>query len=366
MSDQITPILMPKWGLSMRVGTLSAWLVDAGTDITPGDEIMDVETDKIANVVEAADGGLLRRCVGQAGEVYPVQALLGVIAPASVSDAEVDAYVEAFETPEVDEEEDTGPSYEFAELDVGKIRYTERGGEGVPVLLIHGFGGDLDNWLFNIDAISEKAPVYALDLPGHGQSVKAITNSNIETMVSSVIQLMDHLGLAKAHLAGHSMGGLVAAQAAISNPGRVASVSLICSAGLGDDINSDYLDGFVAAANRKELKPKLKHLFADESLVSRSMVDDLLKYKRLDGVQTFLDELKNNLFSNGKQVVNVIAGLERLDCPQQVIWGEADAIIPHTHANGITGATVTVIANAGHMVMMEESSQVNELLKDIL
>ena len=56
MSDQITPILMPKWGLSMRVGTLSAWLVAAGTDITPGDEILDVETDNIANVVEAADG----------------------------------------------------------------------------------------------------------------------------------------------------------------------------------------------------------------------------------------------------------------------------------------------------------------------
>lgn len=366
MSDQITPILMPKWGLSMRVGTLAAWLVEAGTEITPGDEIMDVETDKIANVVEAADGGLLRRCVGQAGEVYPVQALLGVIAPSSVSDAEIDAYVDAFEMPEIEEEEDTGPSHAFAELDIGKIRYTERSGEGVPVLLIHGFGGDLDNWLFNIDAIAERAPVYALDLPGHGQSVKAVTNPNLETMVSSVIQLMDHLKLTKMHLVGHSMGGLVAAQTAIANPSRVASVSLICSAGLGDAINSEYIDGFVAAANRKELKPKLKHLFADESLVNRSMVDDLLKYKRLDGVQTFLEALKNNLFSNGKQAVNLIAGLDALDCPQQVIWGEADAIIPQAHANSITGATVTVVANAGHMVQMEESSRVNELLKDML
>jgi hypothetical protein len=44
MNDQITPILMPKWGLSMRVGTLAVWHVDVGTEITPGDEIMDVET----------------------------------------------------------------------------------------------------------------------------------------------------------------------------------------------------------------------------------------------------------------------------------------------------------------------------------
>ena len=40
------------------------------------------------------------------------------------------------------------------------------------VILIHGFGGDLDNWLFNIDALAEKATVYALDIPGHGQSTK--------------------------------------------------------------------------------------------------------------------------------------------------------------------------------------------------
>lgn len=366
MSDQIIPILMPKWGLSMREGTLAAWHVNEGTDISAGDAIMDVETDKIANEVEAADGGLLRRCVGQAGEVYPVRALLGVLAPTSVSDAEVDAYVNEFEMPEVEEDEDVGPSYEFAELEIGKIRYTERSGEGVPVLLIHGFGGDLDNWLFNIDALSEKAPVYALDLPGHGQSIKNVADPGLETMVDAVVQLMDHLELSKVHLVGHSMGGLVAAQTAISNPDRAASLSLICSAGLGEEINAEYIDGFVSAANRKELKPKLKHLFADEGLVSRSMVDELLKYKRLDGVKEFLDALKDNLFSNGKQSVNVIGALKALDCPQQVIWGEADAVIPWAHANSLTDVTVTIVAGAGHMVQMEESSRVNELLNEIL
>jgi len=366
MSDQITPILMPKWGLSMKEGILAKWHVEEGTEIKPGDEIMDVETDKIANVVEAADGGLLRHRVGEPGGVYPVRALLGVMAPLSVSDADVDAYVNAFEMPEVEEDEDVGPTFEFAELKIGKIRYTGRNGKGVPLLLIHGFGGDLDNWLFNIDALSEKTPVYALDLPGHGQSVKAVENPGLETMVGAVIQLMDHLKVEKMHLAGHSMGGLVAAQTAISNPDRVASLSLISSAGLGKDINAEYIDGFVSAANRKELKPKLKHLFANQDLVSRSMVNDLLKYKRLDGVQTFLEALKDNLFSCGKQVVSVVASLEALECPQQVIWGEADAVIPQAHANGITGATVTVIAGAGHMVQMEESSRVNELLKEFL
>lgn len=366
MSDQIVPILMPKWGLSMKVGTLAAWHVEEGTEIKPGDEIMDVETDKIANVVEAADGGLLRRCVGTAGEIYPVQALLGVLAPASVSDAEIDAYVDAFEMPEVEEDEEEVPSHLTIDLAIGRIRYMAREGEGTPVIFVHGFGGDSDNWLFNVDAIAADAPVYALDLPGHGGSVKTVDNPGLGTMVDAVIQLMDHLSIDKAHLVGHSMGGLVSGQTAIDHGKRVASLTLICSAGLGDEINSDYIDGFVSAQSRKELKPKLKHLFADEGLVSRSMVDALLKFKRLDGVQAFLEALKGNLFSDGKQAAGIAADVAASGVPTTVIWGAEDAVIPQTHSSAVKGAKVDVISGAGHMAMMENAGRVNELIKEQL
>ena len=76
MNDMITAVVMPKWGLSMSEGLLSQWHVAEGDEVAVGDEIMDVETDKIASAVEAADGGLLRRIVGQEGETYPVQSLL--------------------------------------------------------------------------------------------------------------------------------------------------------------------------------------------------------------------------------------------------------------------------------------------------
>ncbi len=366
MSDKITPILMPKWGLSMKEGTLAAWHVAEGTEISPGDEIMDVETDKIANAVEAADGGLLRRHVGQEGEIYPVQALLGVLAPADVSDAEINAYVDAFEMPEVEEEGKAAATHEFVELPVGKICYTARNGEGVPVVLVHGFGGDFDNWRFNIDAISESAPVYALDLPGHGQSSKAIENPGLGTMVDAVVQLLDHLSVEDAHFVGHSMGGLVAGRVAMQHPGRVASLTLICSAGLGDEINGDYISGFVSSASRKELKPHLKALFADESLVSRAMVDDLLKYKRLDGVQAFLDALSLNMFADAKQIERISGNLDGLSCPIQIIWGEHDDVIPVSHASAVSGAKVSVIENAGHMVQMENAARVNDLIKSTL
>lgn len=364
---EITPILMPKWGLSMREGKLAAWHVAEGATITPGDEIMDVETDKIANAVEAADGGLLRRRVGVEGETYPVRALLGVMAPESVSDAEIDAFVAAYEAPAAaGDDEEAGPSYLFAELPAGRIRYAERPGEGVPLVLIHGFGGDLDNWLFNIDALAEGGPVYALDLPGHGQSVKTARPAGLDLMVDTVVAFLDHIGAAKAHLAGHSMGGLIAGSVAAKHPDRVASVTLICPAGLGGEINSGYIDGFVKATGRKDLKPVLTNLFNDKSLVSRAMVDDLLKYKRLDGVQEFLTELAGNLFSGGRQAQQVAGALAASGVPVEVIWGEADAVIPAAHAGAVKGAATHLIPDAGHMVQMEKAADVNRLVREFI
>lgn len=363
MTGLITPILMPKWGLSMKEGKLAVWHVGEGAMISLGDEIMDVETDKIANVVEAADGGLLRRRIGLEGETYLVRALLAVMAPESVSDAEIDAYVADFAVPVSEDVEDGGPSYEFAELGIGRIRYTTRPGSGTPVILIHGFGGDLDNWLFNIDALADAAPVFALDLPGHGQSVKMVANPGLGTMVTTLIAFMDHVGVETAHLVGHSMGGLIAGQTAIDHSERVASLTLICSAGLGAEINSRYIDGFVSATGRKELKPVLGDLFFDQNLVSRSMIEDLLKYKRLDGVQAFLNALKANLFATGRQAVQIAEALGVSGAPCQTIWGASDTIIPAAHAVAVTGAKTTVIDAAGHMVQMEQAARVNDLIK---
>ena len=360
MSEGIVPILMPKWGLSMKQGTLSSWLVEEGSEISPGDEIMDVETDKIANAVEATDGGLLRRRVGTAGETYPVRALLGVLAPPSVPDSEIDAYVASFEAPVVEEEDDGEPVRLFLDLPVGRIRYAERPGDGTPVLLIHGFGGDLDNWLFNIDALSEAGPVVALDLPGHGQSVKSVAAPSLATMTDAVIGLMDSLGVTRAHLVGHSMGGLVAGRIGIDQPDRVSSLTLIAAAGLGEEINGAYLDGFVSAASRRDLKPALVHLFADQALVNRSMVEDVLKYKRLDGVGAFLEALRDAIFPGGRQATSIAGDLAGIGCPCHVIWGAEDAIIPAAHARSVESATV--IDGAGHMVQMEKSTEVNRLI----
>ncbi len=364
MTDtRIVPVLMPKWGLSMKEGKLASWLVEDGTTIKPGDAILEVETDKIAGSLEATEAGVLRRRVGAADTIYPVKALLGVIADPSVPDADIEAYVASYVAPVVDEDEgEQGPKYETADTRSGKLRYAKRGDGGDTVILIHGFGGDLDNWLFNIDALAETATVYALDLPGHGQSSKALDKPGLASLTAALAQFMDKTGIDSAHLAGHSMGGGIAMQMAINHPEKVKSLTLIAPLGLGAEIGT-YVSNFTAAEGRKDLKPVLETLFADKNLVSRKLVDDVLKYKRLDGVGPLLKDLSNGLFENGRQRDAPGKQLAGKLPPTLVIWGKEDQVIPAAHSENLPGASVHVLDNAGHMVFMEKAGEVNALIK---
>jgi pyruvate dehydrogenase E2 component (dihydrolipoamide acetyltransferase) len=354
---------MPKWGLSMKEGKVVTWLVADGTDIGVGTELMDVETDKINGTVEATDAGRLRRRVAEEGVTYPVKALLGVLADDSVSDDDLDAFIAGYVVPADEEDEDAGDGYDSVEVDGIRVRYSRTGSGDKTIVLIHGFGGDLDNWLFNMGPLAAKAEVVALDLPGHGESAIAVPGVTIEALAAFITAFLDELGIGRCHLAGHSLGAAVAAQLALDHPDRVAGLVLIAPAGLGPDINMEYIDGFVHAAGKKDLKPVLSHLFGDESLVTRSLVDGVLRYKRLDGVTDLLGALATALFPNGRQAADPVRRLDARTLPVTVVWGADDRVIPAAHAAAAPeGATVVVLEKAGHMVQMERATEVNELL----
>ena len=95
MTNEIKPINMPKWGMEMSEGDINAWYFAIGDQVNAGDDLVDIETSKIINTVTASDGGVLRAIIGATGETHRVGALLGVIASADTSDADIQAFIDS-------------------------------------------------------------------------------------------------------------------------------------------------------------------------------------------------------------------------------------------------------------------------------
>ena len=371
MSDPIQAITMPKWGLAMEEGMVVAWLAEEGSSIEAGQDLLEIETTKITNVYEAPVPGTLRRSVVAEGETVPVGALLGLIADAAVSDAELDAFVEHFNADfaiKAAEAEAEAPQPETVTAGGLALNYLRTGdGGAVPLVLIHGFGGDLNNWMFNQPTLSEAHEVLALDLPGHGRSSKQIGAADMAALTGVLEDFLEAVGVTRAHLVGHSLGGALALQAAMQQPERVAGLTLLAPAGLGPEINADFIEGFIAAGKRKELRAVLELLVADPALISRDMVNDVLKYKRLDGVSQALRDMADGLFPGGRQQMLDLDGLAQISTPITAIWGENDRILPVGHAELLPEQVqIHRLAGVGHMPHMEASAEVNRWIEAAL
>jgi pyruvate dehydrogenase E2 component (dihydrolipoamide acetyltransferase) len=311
----------------------------------------------------------LRRIAAPAGTTLPVGALLAVAAPEAVPDAEIDAFVAEFAVTPAAAEAAESAAAAFAPRDLDaagrRLRYLERGaGPAVPALLIHGFGGDLNSWMFTQPALAEERRVIAIDLPGHGASVKEVGAGDAETLAGSVEAALAALGVERCHLVGHSLGGALAALVALSGPERAASLSLIAPAGLGREINAAFIDAFRAAGRRREAVEALNLLVHDPGMVSRFMVEEVLRYKRLDGVAAALTAIAAAWFPQGRQALDLGPRILALPVPVQIIWGRADRIVPVAHADQLAARVpIHVLDATGHLPHLERPGEVNRLLR---
>jgi pyruvate dehydrogenase E2 component (dihydrolipoamide acetyltransferase) len=355
----------------MTEGKVLGWLKEPGAPVASGDELLEIETSKITNVMEAPADGILRRIAAPAGTTLPVGGLLAVLAPGAVPEAEIDAFVAGFAVPAPAADPDAaataaGPQ----DLDAAgrRLRCLERGaGDPVPVLLIHGFGGDLNGWMFTQPALAEDRRTVALDLPGHGGSVKEVGGGDAETLTDAVEAALAALGIERVHLVGHSLGGAVASLVALRRTELAASLTLIAPAGLGPEINGAFIDAFLGAARRREAAAALELLVYDPRLVSRFMVEETLRYKRLDGVAASLQAIAASWFPGGRQTLDLAPRIARLQIPVQVVWGRDDRILPVSHAATLAPHfPVHILDKTGHLPHLEQPGEVNRLVGGFL
>ncbi|MEX7494643.1 E3 binding domain-containing protein, partial [Acinetobacter baumannii] len=91
--SEIKTLEIPKWGLSMEEGTIAQWLIKEGDSFNKGDEICEIETTKIVNVLEAPFAGTLRKILAKDGDTLPVGGLIAVCADSEISNAEIEKFI---------------------------------------------------------------------------------------------------------------------------------------------------------------------------------------------------------------------------------------------------------------------------------
>jgi pyruvate dehydrogenase E2 component (dihydrolipoamide acetyltransferase) len=353
LDAKIHPVTVPKWGLTMDEGTIAAWHVAEGTPISIGDELVDIETSKVTNSVQAPVSGVLRRILAQPGQCLPCGALIGVIAAEEVPEAAIAAFIASREPGDgVKSTRESGDGPQVVEVNGVPLRYLISGDNGTPVVFLHGLASDLESWQFVQSAIAQNSKTLSLDLPGHGDSGKDLSAwTGFDDIGGLINQLIDRLGFGKIHLVAHSMGACIALSMARRVPERLSTLTLVSPAGFGVTPAKEFMDELLRARARREVQAVVKYLFADEHKVSRAMVDRLLNYKRIDGVEAVLQRFAELLAAERRTTGEALAGIRT---PVHIIWGTRDRIIPLTEKEALrTVASLNLLEGVGHIPQVE-------------
>ena len=273
------------------------------------------------------------------------------------------------------------PEDHYVKVGNVKTRYWASGNEGTVVILIHGLGGFVENWIYNINVLAQYHRVYALDLAGFGRSDKTSILSSLSQGAQFVHDFMTVQNINRASLVGHSMGGGITLQYAIQFPDRIEKMVLVDSVGLGREmhllvrlISLPFIGEFLSRPSRKGTVQLLKTYIYDPTLITDEFVELCYKMASLPGAQKcFLSCLRNGINYRGIRtdlLRPIMDNLSNIMIPTLVIWGKQDKIFHFSHAylakERIPNVELHVLDPCGHMPQIERPEDINKLLLEFL
>lgn len=252
-----------------------------------------------------------------------------------------------------------------------QIHYREAG-QGFPIVLIHGFTGNLRNWALQIPVLTRELRTVSLDLRGHGHSDKPTRPEDylLEPMRDDVYGLMQHLGIGECYLAGHSMGGMIAQQLILSHPETFRALVLIDTAAeIPDGLRTTERARLVEIAREQGMESVF-----EEQLRTNPMADQLRAQPQFLETwrQQFLLTSREAYLYCAQALSNREPILDRLPAirvPTLVICGENDEpfVGPSRRIHErIAGSQLAMIKDAGHTPQMERTEEFNRVLADFL
>jgi pyruvate dehydrogenase E2 component (dihydrolipoamide acetyltransferase) len=238
-----------------------------------------------------------------------------------------------------------------------------RADAGIPVVLLHGFGGDRQTWLNIQTALAPRKRSIAFDLPGHGEALDWPRIGNAGIAAKAVTQSLETLGLTNVHLVGHSMGGAVAALIALRNPDMVASLTLLAPGGFGPEINHRLLRRYAAATEPEAMEILLEQFFGWEFKLPKFLARTAAESRRRPGAAGTLETIANEIIDGSVQKTLPRNELAELPMPVKVVWGTQDRVLPTRQAHKLPGTVAThIFERVGHMVHLEIPKEVTRLI----
>ncbi len=256
----------------------------------------------------------------------------------------------------------------------GAIHYHEAGA-GPALVLIHGSGPGVTGWANfqgNFPLFAHHFRTLIIDLPGYGGSTPVAGNPMV-TAAEAVIRFMDALGVAKAHILGNSLGGIVGSMVAAQNPARVDRFVTIGGIGYGlfsafpaEGLN--LLSDFAEDPTRERLVQWLRSMVFDQSLITEELIEGRFKQATEPVTLATTRQLYSRAamqalgeMTRGPHVAQTFAHLAAIQAPTLLAWGRDDRVTPMDRAfiamRMIPHCELHVFPNCGHWAMIERKAE---------